>query len=60
MILVTHEISFARDVADRVIFMDGGHIVEQGTPAEVIDNPQAARTRAFLRQVSGSVTPSMA
>jgi polar amino acid transport system ATP-binding protein len=52
MILVTHEIAFAREVADRVIFMDGGHIVEQGTPAQVIDQPQAPRTRAFLRQVA--------
>ena len=52
MILVTHEIGFAREVADRVIFMDGGHIVEQGTPAQVIDQPQAPRTRAFLRQVA--------
>jgi polar amino acid transport system ATP-binding protein len=56
MILVTHEIGFARDVADRVIFMDGGHIVEQGPPAEVIDRPQVARTQAFLRQVRGAVT----
>ena len=60
MILVTHEIGFAREVADRVIFMDGGHIVEQGTPAEVIDRPQAARTRAFLRQVAGSAVPAQA
>lgn len=54
MILVTHEISFAREVADRVIFMDGGHIIEQGPPAEVIGRPQAARTRAFLRQTGGA------
>jgi polar amino acid transport system ATP-binding protein len=52
MILVTHEIGFAREVADRVIFMDGGYIVEQGTPAQVIDQPQALRTRAFLRQLT--------
>jgi polar amino acid transport system ATP-binding protein len=52
MILVTHEIGFAREVADRVIFMDGGYIVEQGTPAQVIDQPQAPRTRAFLRQLA--------
>jgi polar amino acid transport system ATP-binding protein len=51
MILVTHEIRFARDVADRVIFLDGGHIVEQGPAAEVIDRPKMARTRAFLGQV---------
>lgn len=58
MILVTHEIGFAREVANRVIFMDGGHIVEQGTPADVIDRPQVARTRTFLRQVSGSAVPA--
>lgn len=51
MILVTHEIRFAREVADRIIFMDGGYIVEQGSPAEVLDNPQQERTRAFLRQI---------
>lgn len=54
MILVTHEIRFARDVADRVIFMDGGHIVEQGTAAEVIDTPRMERTRNFLGQVSNA------
>jgi len=51
MILVTHEIRFARDVADRVIFMDGGHIVEEGAAADVINRPQMERTRAFLGQV---------
>jgi polar amino acid transport system ATP-binding protein len=51
MILVTHEIRFARDVADRVIFMDGGHVVEQGPAAEVINQPRMDRTRAFLGQV---------
>lgn len=48
MIVVTHEMGFARDVADRVIFMDGGVIVEEGTPEEVFDNPQSERTRDFL------------
>lgn len=48
MVVVTHEISFAREAADRVVFMDGGVIVEQGTPGQVIDNPQHERTRAFL------------
>ncbi|MCU1443269.1 MAG: amino acid transporter ATP-binding protein [Cryobacterium sp.] len=48
MVVVTHEISFAREAADRVVFMDGGVIVEQGTPEQVIDNPQHERTRAFL------------
>jgi polar amino acid transport system permease protein len=51
MIVVTHEIRFAREVADRVVFMDEGVIVEQGTPEEVIDNPQHERTRRFLRVV---------
>ncbi|SDO31236.1 amino acid ABC transporter ATP-binding protein, PAAT family [Rhodoferax sp. OV413] len=54
MILVTHEIRFARDVADRVIFMDGGHIVEQGTAADVINRPQMERTRSFLGQVGAA------
>ena len=48
MVIVTHEMSFARDVADRVIFMDGGYIVEQGDPHEVIEHPKEERTRQFL------------
>jgi polar amino acid transport system ATP-binding protein len=48
MIVVTHEIGFAREAADRVVFMDGGVIVEQGKPEEVIGNPQHPRTQAFL------------
>ena len=48
MIIVTHEMAFARDVADHVIFMDGGVIVEQGDPHEVIDNPKEERTKQFL------------
>lgn len=51
MIVVTHEIRFAREVADRVVFMDGGIVIEQGSPAEVIDRPQNDRTRRFLRMV---------
>ena len=51
MVIVTHEISFARNVADRVIFMDGGVIVEEGTPEDVIDNPKSERTRAFLQKI---------
>lgn len=51
MVIVTHEMGFARQVADRVIFMDGGRLVEEGTPAEIFDNPQEARTRGFLRAV---------
>lgn len=52
MIVVTHEIEFAKEVADRVIFMADGVIVEEGTPAEVIDHPQNERTRAFLSRFS--------
>lgn len=48
MVIVTHEMSFARDVSDEIIFMDGGVIVEHGTPEEVIMNPKNERTRAFL------------
>jgi polar amino acid transport system ATP-binding protein len=48
LVVVTHEITFAREAADRVVFMDDGVIVEQGTPEQVIDNPQHDRTRAFL------------
>jgi len=48
MVIVTHEISFARDVADHIIFMDGGVIVEEGSPENVINNPKNERTRAFL------------
>jgi polar amino acid transport system ATP-binding protein len=51
MIVVTHEISFAREVADRVVFMDGGVIVESGTPQDVIGNPRNPRTKAFLSRV---------
>ncbi len=51
MIVVTHEMGFAREVADRVVFMDGGVVVEQGPPAEVIGNPQHNRTKAFLRRM---------
>ena len=51
MVVVTHEIGFAREVADRIIFMDGGYIVEEGTPEEVIMNPKEARTIDFLNKV---------
>ncbi|MCK1820321.1 amino acid ABC transporter ATP-binding protein [Streptomyces sp. XM83C] len=51
MIVVTHEIGFAREVADTVVFMDDGRIVEQGPPAEVLDRPRHERTRAFLSKV---------
>ena len=52
MVIVTHEMAFARDVADQVIFMDGGVIVEQGPAREVIDHPQQERTRQFLARYS--------
>jgi polar amino acid transport system permease protein len=51
MIVVTHEIRFAREVADRVVFMDDGKVIEEGPAAQVIDNPQQPRTRRFLRRV---------
>jgi polar amino acid transport system permease protein len=52
MVVVTHEIRFARDVADRVVFMDGGEVIEQGTPQQVVDNPTHERTRKFLNVVA--------
>lgn len=52
MIVVTHEMGFAREVADRVIFMDGGFIVEQGSPEEVFDRPKSDRTKDFLGLIS--------
>jgi polar amino acid transport system permease protein len=57
MIVVTHEIRFAREVADRVIFMDAGKVIEGGPPAQVIDNPQQPRTRRFLRRVAQAEEP---
>src|SRR5450759_3524268 len=51
MLVVTHEMGFARDVATRVVFMEGGVIVEQGTPQEVIDNPKSDRTKDFLGHI---------
>jgi polar amino acid transport system ATP-binding protein len=51
MIMVTHEIQFAAEVSDRVIFMDGGKIVEQGPPSEILVRPQHLRTQSFLRQI---------
>ena len=51
MIVVTHEIGFAREVADTVVFMDGGVVVEAGAPSQVIDNPQHDRTKSFLSKV---------
>ena len=51
MVVVTHEMGFARQVADRVIFMNGGKLIEMGSPAEIFDNPREERTRGFLRAV---------
>jgi polar amino acid transport system ATP-binding protein len=53
MVVVSHEMGFARETADRVVFMDGGVVVEQGTPEEIFGAPKAERTRAFLSRVSG-------
>jgi len=51
MVVVTHEMGFAREAADRVIFMDGGVIVEEGTPEQMFGAPQQERTQSFLRKV---------
>ena len=52
MLIVTHEMQFAREIADRIIFMSDGQIVEQGPPHELLENPQDSRTRAFLLRVA--------
>jgi polar amino acid transport system permease protein len=52
MIIVTHEVRFARDVADRIVFIDDGVIVEEGAPQQVLDQPAEERTRRFLRMVA--------
>jgi ABC-type polar amino acid transport system ATPase subunit len=51
MLIVTHEIQFAAEVSDRVIFMDGGRIVEEGPPERIFKAPEHERTRTFLRQI---------
>ena len=51
MVVVTHEMGFARDVCDRVIFMDGGYIVEEGDPKDIFFNPQSERTQSFLKKI---------
>ncbi|ANF98909.1 amino acid ABC transporter ATP-binding protein [Paenibacillus bovis] len=53
MVIVTHEMKFAADVADHVILMDGGHIIEQGPPDQVINHPQSARAQQFMNRISG-------
>lgn len=50
MIIVTHEMSFAKEIADRIIFMDDGRIIEEGTPEEIFSNPQNERTKRFLER----------
>lgn len=56
MIIVTHEIAFAREVADQIVFMEGGMVVESGTPQEVLVRPREERTRAFLNRYLGGTT----
>ena len=51
MVVVTHEMGFAREVGDRILFMDGGYIVEEGSPEEVFGNPKNERTQNFLAKV---------
>ncbi len=55
MIIVTHEIQFANKAADRILFMDSGMIIEEGTPAELVNNPRNERTQKFLRLVTGGI-----
>ena len=56
MIIVTHEMRFAQEVADRVLFMDEGIIIEEGTPQEVFNHPKNERTKKFLQQISFGIT----
>jgi polar amino acid transport system ATP-binding protein len=53
MLVVSHEMAFAREAADRVVFMDGGYVVEAGTPDEIFGNPKSDRLKSFLSRVSG-------
>ena len=57
MLVVTHEMGFAREVANRVVFMDAGQIIESNTPAEFFANPQHARSKLFLSQILRHYTP---
>ena len=54
MVVVTHEMNFAREVADRVLFLEGGNILEEGSPAELFGSPKQDRTRDFLGKVRGN------
>lgn len=58
MVVVTHEMNFAKDVADRVVFMDGGVVVEEGPPSEIFSNPKSDRLRKFLVSVLDNFTPT--
>lgn len=51
MVIVTHEMNFAKEVADKVIFMDGGVVLEEGTPTEIFDNPNEERTKEFFSKI---------
>ena len=51
MVIVTHELEFAKSAADRILFMDGGEVLEDGSPSEVIDNPKNDRTREFMSKM---------
>jgi ABC-type polar amino acid transport system ATPase subunit len=53
MVVVTHEMSFARQIADQVIFIDKGRLVESGTPEQVLQNPKESRTKEFLQRIIG-------
>jgi polar amino acid transport system permease protein len=60
MIVVTHEVRFAREVADRIVFMDGGLVVEQGPPEQLLDHPEQERTQRFLRMVTQTDASALA
>ena len=51
MVIVTHEMNFAKEVADKIIFMDGGIVLEEGTPTEIFDNPKEERTKEFFSKI---------
>jgi L-cystine transport system ATP-binding protein len=57
MIIVTHEMSFAREVSNHVVFMDGGKIVEQGHPEDIFSNPKEERTKQFLKRINPTHSP---
>jgi polar amino acid transport system ATP-binding protein len=59
MLIVTHEVPFARRISDSVVFLDGGRIIEQGTAAEVLDRPTQQRTKDFLKTFDASFDPAV-